>query len=703
MNSELSSALIAFLTETTLAGSAAMVLVLCLRVSVRRWFGAGIAYALWLLVPLAMVAVLVPAPAAVMVDVVVSPPAVTSLPVAAAATDNSISGPRQEWPWKAGLAAIWLAGLVATLVHLARQQRRFQRAMGRVRRDQQGNWRACTRAGLPAVVGLLSPRIVLPDDFERRYTAEQQQLVLRHEGIHIARGDAWLNALSAALRCVYWFNPLVHRCVMRFRDDQEMSCDAQVLAVDPAARRSYGQAMLNTQLADAWLPIGCHWFGIEKNRNHPLKERLAMLNSPQPSKRKRRFAATALVFLAVAFSWLAWAAQPPALAAGEVGEGIRVEYSASVSANGRAVEIDSIQSHSAGVEIRADAADGSRPSLRVVSGDSLFLQVDAGESSWRAELKIDGTADAGYRVHGEIARNGRLIERIDLSAQAGQRFMLEAVDRNSGESLGIESTLSRSDPMPARTANVALKELGVLTLEERVQLGARGEVVVRERHILRAESDVDADALMRDPQVVQWIDEVFGFSDLHWRALSVNQPEIAADPLEWHSLTLELDPARLDLGQFDPRLLGGVSLGSAMGGEVRLIGENPQSRALELSAGPAVEDADWPSYRRIVPPVYSAEAVKGGEQGVVFLQVQVSEQGTVTEARVAQSSGHETLDRAAVEAVAQWTFNPARSDGQPRASQVTVPIVFEVGPGVGLDIPEHAHPNTLDQIYVRSL
>jgi beta-lactamase regulating signal transducer with metallopeptidase domain len=53
--------LIAFLTETTLAGSAAMILVLLIRAAVRRWFGAGIAYALWILVPVAMLAVLVPA------------------------------------------------------------------------------------------------------------------------------------------------------------------------------------------------------------------------------------------------------------------------------------------------------------------------------------------------------------------------------------------------------------------------------------------------------------------------------------------------------------------------------------------------------------------------------------------------------------------------------------------------------------------
>ena len=49
------------LCETTVAGSAAILLVLALRRPMRHAFGAGIAYAAWALVPLAMLAVLLPA------------------------------------------------------------------------------------------------------------------------------------------------------------------------------------------------------------------------------------------------------------------------------------------------------------------------------------------------------------------------------------------------------------------------------------------------------------------------------------------------------------------------------------------------------------------------------------------------------------------------------------------------------------------
>jgi beta-lactamase regulating signal transducer with metallopeptidase domain len=104
-------------------------------------------------------------------------------------------------------------------------------------------------AGLPAAIGLLRPIIVVPSDFEQRYSDEQQALMRTHEREHIARGDLALNAIVALLRCVYWFNPLLHYAVRHYRHDQELSCDQRVIRRHPQARRAYGEAMLKTLLA----------------------------------------------------------------------------------------------------------------------------------------------------------------------------------------------------------------------------------------------------------------------------------------------------------------------------------------------------------------------------------------------------------------------------------------------------------------------
>ena len=65
------------------------------------------------------------------------------------------------------------------------------------------------------------------------------------------------------------------------RLDQELACDAQVVAAHPAARRSYAEAMLKTQLAGRPLPLGCYW---PAPAAHPLVERIAC-SSRGPGRR----------------------------------------------------------------------------------------------------------------------------------------------------------------------------------------------------------------------------------------------------------------------------------------------------------------------------------------------------------------------------------------------------------------------------------
>jgi protein TonB len=64
-----------------------------------------------------------------------------------------------------------------------------------------------------------------------------------------------------------------------------------------------------------------------------------------------------------------------------------------------------------------------------------------------------------------------------------------------------------------------------------------------------------------------------------------------------------------------------------------------------------------------------------GIQGVVVLRVHVRADGSVAMAELAQSSGSQLLDDAALKTVReQWRFLPARLDGTPVESWVEVPI-----------------------------
>ena len=291
--------LFAALCETTVVGSAAIQMVLALRLPLRNAFGAGIAHSVWALVPLAMLAVLLPAAQVpvLAIPVIAMPAGVSSL-VVDDVPHASIDGARL-------LLFVAGCGTLASVLWMFVQQRRFMRELGRLAAAGDGVFIAESTDGLPAVMGLMRPRILLPADAMHRYTADERDLMLAHERAHIARGDLVANAIAAALRCLFWFNPLMHFAATRFRHDQELACDAQVVQRHPQARRAYGEAMLKTQLARGAVPLGCHWA-----QAHPLRERIEMLKQPLHSMRRRVLGRATAVALLLATGYAAWAAQP---------------------------------------------------------------------------------------------------------------------------------------------------------------------------------------------------------------------------------------------------------------------------------------------------------------------------------------------------------------------------------------------------------
>ena len=62
--------------------------------------------------------------------------------------------------------------------------------------------------------------------------------------------------------------------------------------------------------------------------------------------------------------------------------------------------------------------------------------------------------------------------------------------------------------------------------------------------------------------------------------------------------------------------------------------------------------------------------------GVLF--VAVSAEGRPTSVRIKSSSGSELLDDAAIDAVNNWRFEPARRNGVATAGEVLVPVTFKL-------------------------
>ncbi|MDP3853889.1 M56 family metallopeptidase [Phenylobacterium sp.] len=270
--------LFADLLRANLAASLAIGLVLALRLPARRVFGAEIAYRLWLIAPLAFVASLVPAAEA-------ADAGGTSAPTFAALTPSTPLA-----------VQVWIAGVIAVLALMSLGQQRF---LNRARAGAAG----------PAVVGIISPRIVTPADHNERFTPEERALVRAHERAHIDRGDPRVNAGVALAQAVNWFNPLAHLAAYYVRLDQELACDATVMALRPGERRRYAETMLKTQLGTTLLPFGCYWPAPSR---HPLEARIDMLKQPRPSLVRTMIGVGAVLALSGAAGLGAWASQPPA-------------------------------------------------------------------------------------------------------------------------------------------------------------------------------------------------------------------------------------------------------------------------------------------------------------------------------------------------------------------------------------------------------
>jgi periplasmic protein TonB len=96
----------------------------------------------------------------------------------------------------------------------------------------------------------------------------------------------------------------------------------------------------------------------------------------------------------------------------------------------------------------------------------------------------------------------------------------------------------------------------------------------------------------------------------------------------------------------------------------------------EPAAAPSIQAV--PLYLKNPPPEYPPAARRRGCEGTVMVEVFVDREGKVQDLRLAQSSGHAMLDRAAIRAVKGWMFEPAKQGEEKVGMWVKVPLTFRL-------------------------
>jgi bla regulator protein BlaR1 len=292
--------MIAWLIETLVATTALMLLVLALRGPVRHLFGSHAAYALWLLPALRMilppVGALLPAStplsnvlhgsgaaAGLRSEIVIE--MVTGIgPAAAIVTPGAQAS---NWPVIVGV--LWMVGLLVFAVYQYLAYRRF---CGFILRDATLRDEiapgvmlvSSPKAKGPMAFGLRRRFIIFPADAEKRFDGEERAMALAHELAHHTRGDLITNAFALVILTMHWCNPVAWMAYRAFRTDQEMACDADVIAAVRGSHlgHAYGRALVKSATGHEFAAV-CNLTTVDR-----LKRRLAMLSNKSPSNRRRK-------------------------------------------------------------------------------------------------------------------------------------------------------------------------------------------------------------------------------------------------------------------------------------------------------------------------------------------------------------------------------------------------------------------------------
>ena len=246
-----------------LGGSALILLILALRLTLKNHLPRRLLPALWCI---AAIRLLLPVEIPTRLSVwnllrstaaeQTAPTAASPLPFPQLSAAQGAPAAASEPDWRlllwlgiaALLAAYFAVGYVCMLqrFHARRilPQPSVDALLGRFRfaRDP----KICTTESrrAPLTFGVFRPTVLLPDDL--RAGQAQFQLVLAHELAHIRRKDCLRKLLLTVCLCLNWWNPLVWVMVRLANRDMELACDETVLrTLGPACKKSYALTLLD--------------------------------------------------------------------------------------------------------------------------------------------------------------------------------------------------------------------------------------------------------------------------------------------------------------------------------------------------------------------------------------------------------------------------------------------------------------------------
>ena len=269
-----------------------MAAILVIRRPVARIFGAGVAYALWLLPAARLLMPSLRGPAV--------SPGTSSASVSDSVRDSVLASIQQPttvnaagdiaassgMDWTAALITLWLGGAALFfIIQMIRYASMRDELLGEAEdlgRIDGVRLVSSDRVAGPLAFGLFARYIAVPENFTKAYSPAEGELAIAHEMAHHKSGDLFVNLAAFIFLCLQWFNPIAWLSWSAFRFDQEAACDARVLnGRDSDARQAYGRALARTAFD------GVPTFATALNSPKTIIERLRRLTMKDASKQRR--------------------------------------------------------------------------------------------------------------------------------------------------------------------------------------------------------------------------------------------------------------------------------------------------------------------------------------------------------------------------------------------------------------------------------
>ena len=99
--------------------------------------------------------------------------------------------------------------------------------------------------------------------------------------------------------------------------------------------------------------------------------------------------------------------------------------------------------------------------------------------------------------------------------------------------------------------------------------------------------------------------------------------------------------------------------------------------AAPATPGLPAGSASIPRLVHAPPPEYPRDALRARASGEVVIRIDVGADGRPASLEILRSSRNRSLDRAALQAVRQWRFEPAMREGMPVAASVQQTVSFD--------------------------